>query len=130
MNKIILIGNLTRDPELSTTPSGFSVCKFSIAVSRKFKNAIGEYEADFFNVVAWRELAENCNKYLTKGKKVGIVGSIQIRTYETPEGTRRYITEITADEVHFLSPVHNEESTRQKLIDGEEDGAPLDDLPF
>ena len=81
MNKCILIGNLTRDPELSTTGSGISVCKFSIAVNRTFKNQNGEYETDFLNIVTWRGLADNCSKYLIKGSKVAVCGQIQTRTY-------------------------------------------------
>ncbi|MEG1519931.1 MAG: single-stranded DNA-binding protein, partial [Clostridia bacterium] len=80
MNKVILIGNLTRDVELNVTTSGLSVAKFSIAVSRKFKNADGDYDVDFINIVAWRDLAERCEKYLHKGNKVGVVGSMQTRT--------------------------------------------------
>lgn len=104
MNKTILIGNLTRDPELSATPSGVSVCKMSIAVNRNFTNANGERETDFFNIVAWRGLADNCAKFLSKGKKIAVVGSIQNRSYETENG-KKYITEIMADEIEFLSPV-------------------------
>lgn len=104
MNKTFLIGNLTRDPELSETPSGVSVCKMSIAVNRNFTNANGERETDFFNIVAWRGLAENCSKFLSKGKKIAVAGSIQNRSYETENG-KKYVTEIMADEIEFLSPV-------------------------
>ncbi len=82
MNKIILIGNLTREPELNTTGSGTSYCRFSIAVTRRFANADGEKETDFFNITAGRGQAENCYKYLKKGSKVSIIGSLQNRTYE------------------------------------------------
>ena len=107
MNKVILIGNLTKDPELTTTSNGISLCKFSIAVSRSYTNSSGEREADFFNVVCWRQLADNVAKYLSKGRKVGICGSIQTRTYDAQDGTRRHFTEIAADEVEFLSPGPN-----------------------
>ena len=103
MNKVFLIGNLTRDPELSTTNSGISVCRISIAVSRRFANADGSRETDFFNVVAWRAIAENCAKYLKKGSKAAISGSIQTRSYEGTDGVKRYITEIIADNVEFLA---------------------------
>lgn len=103
MNKVILIGNLTRDPEASTTPNGVSVCKFSIAVGRKFADAQGNRETDFFNIVAWRGLAENCAKYLTKGKKVAVIGQLQNRSWEQ-DGQKKHITEIMADEIEFLSP--------------------------
>lgn len=104
MNKTFLIGNLTRDPELTATPSGVSVCKMSIAVNRNFTNANGERETDFFNVVAWRGLADNCGKFLSKGKKIAVCGSIQNRSYETENG-KKFVTEIMADEIEFLSPV-------------------------
>ena len=104
MNKVILVGNLTRDPELSTIPNGTSVCKFSIAVNRRFANADGKRDADFFNIVAWRALGENCGKFLKKGSKVGVAGQIQTRTYEQ-DGNKKYFTEIIADEVEFLNRV-------------------------
>jgi single-strand DNA-binding protein len=101
MNRAILVGNLTRDPEHRTTPNNLSVTTFSIAVSRRF--AQGEQKADFFNIVTWRGLADNCAKYLNKGSKVGVVGSLQTRQYDDKNGVRRYITEIVADDVEFLS---------------------------
>lgn len=103
MNKVFLIGNLTRDPELSTTNSGISVCRISIAVSRRFANADGSRETDFFNVVAWRTIAENCAKYLKKGSKIAVMGSIQNRSYEGNDGNKHYTTDITAEEIEFLS---------------------------
>ncbi len=105
MNKVVLIGNLTKDPEYATTSSGTAVCKMSLAVNRNFTNANGEREADYFNIVAWRGLADNCSKYLSKGKKIGLVGQIQNRSYETKDGERKYVTEIVADDIEFLSPV-------------------------
>lgn len=110
MNKVILIGNLTKDPELSTTTSGISLCKFSLAVSRRFSNAEGNRETDFFNIIVWRGQAENCHKYLRKGSKAGIVGSVQNRSYDDKEGNKRYITEIIADEVEFLSSKNSGDS--------------------
>ena len=83
MNKCILIGNLTRDPELTTTATGVSLCRFSIAVNRAYANQNGEREADFFNIVTWRGLAENCSKYLSKGRKVAVVGNIQFNNLKT-----------------------------------------------
>jgi single-strand DNA-binding protein len=108
MNKVMLIGNLTKDPELATTTSGISVCKFSLAVGREYKNAEGEYETDFFNIVVWRIAAENCNKYLKKGSKVAVLGSIQNRSYDAQDGTKRYVTDIVADKVEFLSTKNEE----------------------
>jgi len=101
MNKAILVGNLTRDPEHRITPNNLSVTTFSVAVQRRFSQ--GEQKADFLNIVTWRGLADNCAKYLQKGSKVGIVGQIQTRQYDDKNGVRRYITEIIADEVEFLT---------------------------
>jgi len=103
MNKCFLIGNLTRDPELSTIPNGTSVCKFAIAVNRPYSKAGAEKETDFFNIVVWRATGENCAKYLKKGNKVAICGSIQIRSYEQ-DGVKKFFTEIIADDVEFLTP--------------------------
>jgi single-strand DNA-binding protein len=103
VNKCILIGNLTKDPELKTTPSGVSVCAFSIAVNRPHKGADGNREVDFFNIITWRGLAENCAKYLAKGKKVAVTGEIQNRSYEDKDGNKRYTTDIVAQDVEFLS---------------------------
>lgn len=103
MNKCIFIGNLTRDPEFQTTGSGVSLCRFSIAVNRNYSNSNGEREADFINIVTWRGLAENCNKYLTKGRKVCVVGQLQTRTYDDKDGNKRYATEIVAEDVEFIN---------------------------
>jgi single-strand DNA-binding protein len=104
MNKVFLIGNLTRDPELSETPSGIAVCRFAIAVSRDYANSDGSRETDFFNITVWRGRAENCGKYLKKGSKVAVVGSLQTRSYEDKDGVKRNVTDIVANEVEFLSP--------------------------
>lgn len=103
MNKVELIGNLTDNPKMTTTQSGIIKCDFRLAVQRRFVNQqTGKREADFIPIVAWRQLAELCGKYLSKGRKCAIVGSIQTRSYEAQDGTKRYITEIVADEVEFL----------------------------
>ena len=104
MNKVILIGNLTRDPELTETPSGVAVCRFAVAVSRDYANADGTRETDFFNITVWRKLAENCGKYLKKGNKVAITGSLQNRSYEDKDGIKRNVTDVVANEVEFLTP--------------------------
>lgn len=104
MNKVILVGNVTKDIELKTTTNGIATCTFSIAVNRKFKNAQGVQEADYINIVTWRQTAELCAKYLAKGRKVGIVGSIQTRSYMAKDGGKRYVTEVVADDVEFLTP--------------------------
>lgn len=103
MNKVILVGNLTRDPELITTNNGVSLCRFSLAVQRRFSSGDGEREADFINIVVWRGQADNCYKYLKKGSKAGVVGTLQTRSYDATDGTKRYATEVVADEVEFLS---------------------------
>ena len=103
MNRVFLIGNLTRDPEISTTTSGISVCRISIAVSRRFSNAEGSRETDFFNITAWRGTADNCAKFLKKGSKIAVSGSIQTRSYDKQDGTRGFSIDIVADEVEFLN---------------------------
>ena len=103
MNKVFLIGNLTRDPELRSTTTGRSVCSFSIAVNRTFANQMGERITDFFNIIVWGKQGENCAKYLAKGRKVAIIGELQTRTYEK-DGQKRTVTEINASDVEFLSP--------------------------
>ena len=103
MNKVILVGNLTRDPELITTANGVSLCRFSLAVQRRFAGQDGEREADFVNIVVWRAQADNCYKYLKKGSKCGVVGSLQTRSYDAQDGTKRYSTDVVAEEVEFLS---------------------------
>lgn len=103
MNKVILVGNLSRDPELTTTNGGISVCRFTIAVQRRFQNAEGEREADFINVVVWRGQAENCHKFLKKGSKCGVIGRLQTSSYEGQDGNRRFVTEVIADEIEFLT---------------------------
>ncbi len=106
MNKIILIGNVTKDPKLEETASGVSVCKFSIAVNRDYKKD-GERETDFFNVVCWREKAEVCAQYLKKGNKAAITGRLENRTYEGNDGVKRTVTDIIAEGVEFLTPKEN-----------------------
>lgn len=106
MNKVYLIGNLVRDPELRSTTSGIDVCNFSIAVNRRFKDADGKQQTDFFNIVAWKQLAGLCNRWLAKGRKVAVFGSIQTRTYEDKNGNKRSAFDIVADEVEFLSSAH------------------------
>lgn len=105
MNKIFLIGNLTRDPELRSTQSGIPVCTFTVAVNRRQRGAeAGQQEADFFRVTTWRQLAENCNRYLAKGRKVGVVGNLTLESYTGNDGMQRYSLEVMADEVEFLTP--------------------------
>lgn len=114
MNQCFLIGNLTKDVELRTTQNGVANCAFTLAVNRRFKNAQGETETDFFNIVAWRQLAELCAKYLSRGRKCAITGSIQNRSYQAQDGSKRYVTEIIAENVEFLSSQQNEEAPAKK----------------
>lgn len=110
MNKIFLIGNLTKDPEGSETPNGVSVCRFSVAVNRPYTDGNGERQTDFFNITAWRGLAENCVKYLSKGKKVAVTGSVQMRVWEDNDGNKHQAVDVIASEVEFLSPAEKSES--------------------
>ena len=102
MNKVFLIGRLTRDPELRYTGNNTPVATFSLAVNRNFSNQQGEREADFINIVVWRKQAENVKNYLTQGSQVAIDGRIQTRSYDDNNGQKRYVTEVVADNVEFL----------------------------
>ena len=104
MNKVILIGRLTRDPELRTTASNLSVIAFSLAVPKNFSSQNGTSDADFINCVAWRGLAENIAKFCKKGNQIAVEGHIQTRSYTAQDGTKRYVTEVVCENVLFLSP--------------------------
>ena len=103
MNKLAIIGSLGRDPELRSTPNGIPVCTFSVGVTRRKSNE-AEPQTDWFKVTAWRQLGENCNRYLAKGKKVFVAGPVSVSTYTAKDGTTRASIEITAEDVEFLSP--------------------------
>ena len=105
MNKLIIIGNLTRDPEVRTTPSGDNVTSFTVAVNRRTRRDAqsNQPDADFFRVSAWRQLGENCGKYLAKGRKVCVSGPVTARLYQANDGTTRVSLEVTADDVEFLT---------------------------
>lgn len=128
LNRSILIGRLTRDPELRYTPAGVAVTQFTLAVDRPFSNN-GEKEADFIPVVTWRQTAEACANFLRKGRLCAVEGRIQVRNYENNEGKRVYVTEVIADNVRFLERGEQQESTQSR-----DDGKPIDiaddDLPF
>ncbi len=130
MNKCILIGNLTKDPEITTTSNGVSVCRFTLAVTRRFANSEGERDTDFISIVAWRALADNCHKFIKKGSKVAVVGNIQSRSYDATDGTKRYVTEIVAEEVEFLNTRNDNTAVDKK--DEVTALEPIDDdsLPF
>ncbi|MCW3794008.1 single-stranded DNA-binding protein [Paenibacillus sp. LS1] len=146
LNRIILIGRTTRDPELRYTPAGVAVTQFTLAVDRPFTSQSGEKEADFIPVVTWRQLAETCANYLRKGRLVAVEGRIQVRNYENNEGKRVYVTEVIADNVRFLESANRGSvSTNEGTSNGRgsqsnnqdpfaDDGKPIDisddDLPF
>lgn len=144
LNRIILIGRLTRDPELRYTPAGVAVTQFTLAVDRNFTGQNGEREADFIPVVTWRQLAETCANYLRKGRLAAVEGRIQVRNYENNEGKRVYVTEVIADNVRFLESNNsgNGSSRNDAPPEGrgggsdpfQGDGKPIDinddDLPF
>ena len=121
LNRVVLIGHLTKDPELRTASNDISVTSFTIAVDRNFNNQQGEKETDFIPVVAWRKLADTCAKYLAKGRLVAVSGRMQVRSYEGKDG-KRYITEVVADEVQFLERAESKE----KFVEVENN----DELPF
>lgn len=119
MNKITLIGNLTKDVESRKTPSGVTVCSFTIAVNRRFANSDGDRQTDFFRINAWRQLGEVCAKYLSKGKKVAVLGELQARTYQDRNGDTKMSLDVQADEVEFLSPKEDTPSApAPKPVDG------------
>ena len=136
MNKVELTGNLTKDVDYQKTASGISVSRFTLAVNRKYKKEDGTTETDFINCVAWRNTADFITKYAHKGNKVGVTGSIQTRTYDAQDGTKRYVTEVVADEVELYTPKSENENkpkteaqAKQEVMKNFE---PIDDdnLPF
>lgn len=131
MNKLFIIGNLTRDPESRTNSNGKTVCNFSVAVNRKQKNQQGQQDADFFRVAAWGVTGENCQKYLTKGRKVAVTGSVSVHTYQAQDGTTKASMEVFAEEVEFLSPKGGESSGATPAADGGmTDVSGKEELPF
>lgn len=113
LNRVILIGRLTKDPELRYTPAGVAVAQFTLAVDRQFSGNREEREADFIPVVTWRQLAETCANYLRKGRLAAVEGRIQVRNYENNEGRRVYVTEVIADNVRFLESANRGEGGGQ-----------------
>ena len=128
MNKVFLIGNLTKDPELNQTPNGINYCRFTLAVSRNYSKD-GKRDTDFLNIVVWRTQAENCAKYLKKGSKAAVVGSIQTSRYDGKDGSKRYTTDIVAEEIQFLSTRNDNDKEESSGFD---DLKPIadDNLPF
>lgn len=139
MNKVILIGNLTKDPELRYTPNGVAVATFTVAVNRPRTNQAGEKETDFINIVSWQKLADLCASYLRKGRKAAIEGRMQTRSYDNKEGKKIFVTEVVAENVEFLDG--NKEDRKPANNDFDPFGDPFanagkpinisdDDLPF
>lgn len=132
MNKLTIIGNLTKDPELRTTPQGINVCDFTVAVNRRKGEG-----SDFFRVTAWRGLAENCAKYLAKGRKVCVIGPVSARAYQAQNGETRVSLEVTADEVEFLSSKGDQQENayqnQERQAIQQESGftaVEIDEIPF
>lgn len=132
MNRVVLIGNLAGDLESRVTQSGIANCTFRLAVQRKYANQQGEREADFITIVCWRQLAENCARFLRKGSKAGVEGRMQTRSYQAQDGSKRYITEVVADNVEFLSPRTAEPPTQNQGAMAAQGFTEVDDddLPF
>ncbi|MBC1746899.1 single-stranded DNA-binding protein [Listeria seeligeri] len=139
MNRVVLVGRLTKDPELRYTPAGLAVATFTLAVNRTFTNQKGEREADFINCVVWRKPAENVANFLKKGSMAGVDGRVQTRYYDDKDGKRVYVTEIVAESVQFLEPKIKNESYTKTYNDGSghdpfQAESPVsispDDLPF
>ena len=136
LNRVILIGRLTRDPELRYTASGVPVAHFSLAVDRPFTNQAGEREADFIPIVVWQRLAETCANHLNKGRLVAVDGRLQIRSYEAQDGQRRRVAEVVGNSVQFLDWGNSKKSNTDSTSDSSDDVVDdlgeinLDDLPF
>lgn len=143
LNKVVLIGRLTRDPEIRYTAANTPVASFTLAVNRNFKNKEGGYDADFINITAWRRLAELISNTLQKGSLIAVTGRIQTSSYEAKDGTRRYTTDVVADEIAFLEkkgPSSADRSNEPAMYEKQSDdfGIPVDgfspidddDLPF
>lgn len=126
LNRVILIGRLVRDPELRYTPSGIPVANFTLAVDRPYLNQQGERGTDFIRIALWRKLAETCASHLGKGRLVAVEGRLQVRSYETPEGQRRQVTEVVAEDVRFLD--WPKDRTGSAGSEGLSDFPDLDDL--
>lgn len=132
MNKVILIGNIAADPESRTTQSGIAQCSFRLGVQRRFANQQGQREADFFSVVCFRQAAEFAGKYLAKGRKVAVEGSVQTRSYDAQDGSKRYVTEVIADSIEFCDSKPDAQKAAAPAAPAGHGFTPVDDdeLPF
>lgn len=123
MNKIILVGRMTKDIEIRYTQNQKEVGSFDLAVNRNYKNANGEYDTDFFKCIAWGNLAKTIQTYTSKGSQIAIEGRVENRKYQAQDGTNRYVTEVVVEEVHLIDFKKNETATTEEAIS-------MDDLPF
>lgn len=130
LNNVVLIGRLTKDPELRYTPAGVAVASFTLAVDRSFTNQQGEREADFIPIVVWRKQAENCANYIGKGRLVAVEGRIQVRTYDANDGQRRWVTEVVAENVRFLDRAKEDSKEKGDSSFGNEVSFSDEDIPF
>ncbi len=134
LNRVILIGRLTKDPELRYTPSGVAVATFTLAVDRPFTNQQGERDTDFIPIVVWRKAGETCAKYLNKGRLIAVDGRLQVRTYDTSDGQRRWVTEVVAETVRFLDKSKNTDTELDQIDPfstfGSQEVRFDDDVPF
>ena len=131
MNRLTIIGNICANVELKHTPNGDAVCNFSVAVNRRKTNQDGSHDTDFFRVTVWRQLAENCAKFLNKGRKVAVVGPVSVRTYQANDGTTKATMEVTAIDVEFLSPRNEQNADSGETV--QPNMTPVDtsvELPF
>jgi single-strand DNA-binding protein len=129
LNRVILIGRLTKDPELRYSPAGVAIATFTLAVDRSFTNQQGEREADFIPIVVWRKQAENCANYIGKGRLVAVEGRIQVRTYDANDGQRRWVTEVVAENVRFLDKA-KDKSSNNPMGNSFEVDYNQEDIPF
>ena len=130
MNKLTIIGNLTSDPEMRTTTTGKNVCSFSVAVNKREKDSNGNQQADFFRVSVWNTLGEKCQEYLSKGKKVCVIGPVSVHPYTNSKGETKFSLEVTAQDVEFLSPKGD---AAPAIVAGQPAGytaVETDELPF
>lgn len=134
MNQVALVGNLTKDPEIRTTNNGNKVCNFTVACRRRVKNASGEYESDFINCVAWKKTAEIVAQHFAKGSKIALTGSLQTRTYDAQDGSKRHITEVLVDSVEFMQPKaqngYKAASSASESVSESTDDVDMENLPF
>ena len=132
MNKIVLVGRLTKDPEVRSTSAGFTTANFTVAVNRRFKHKDGQYDADFLPCVAFRSTAEFIGKYFKKGSLIGVEGSVQTRSYDAQDGTKRYVTEVNVENAEFVGGKNEGSSSSQPSSSEFEDmpaEAPIDAMP-